>query len=76
MASSMILSAIRGAETFSVWVRVRVRVRVRDRVAACAADTFSVWTEFTVPTGKRKWTPERNVIGHTHGSASSGGAKA
>jgi hypothetical protein len=24
-----------------------------------------------VPTGKRQWAPERNVIGHTHGSTSS-----
>jgi hypothetical protein len=39
---------------------VRVRVRVRVRV----------------PTGKRQWTPERNANGRTHGSASSGGAKA
>jgi hypothetical protein len=53
-----------------------VRVRVRVRIAACVAVAFSVWTEFTVPTGKRQWTPERNAIGHTHARASSGGAKA
>jgi hypothetical protein len=35
-----------------------VRVRVRVRVAARAAVAFSVWTEFTVPTGKRVDTRE------------------
>jgi hypothetical protein len=55
---------------------VRVRVRVRVRVAVCVAVAFSVWTEFTVPTGTRQWTPERNGIGHTHARVSSGGAKA
>jgi hypothetical protein len=54
---------------------VRVRVRVRVRVAARATVAFSIVAEFTVLTGK-KWTPERNVIGNTHGRASSGGAKA
>jgi hypothetical protein len=54
---------------------VRVRVRVRVRVAVCVAVAFTVWTQFAVPTGKRQWTPERNVIGHTHGSDSTGGAK-
>jgi hypothetical protein len=57
-------------------VRVRVRVRVGVKVAACVAVAFSVLTEFTVPTGKRQQIPERNAIGRTHGSASSGGAKA
>ena len=33
---------------------------------------FSVRTQFTVATGKREWTPERNGIGHAHGSVSSG----
>jgi hypothetical protein len=51
---------------------VRVRVRVRARVAVGVAIAFSVWTQFTVPTGERQWTPERNGSGHTHGSASSG----
>jgi hypothetical protein len=32
---------------------------------------FSVWTQCTVPIGKRQWVLERNAIGHTHGSASS-----
>jgi hypothetical protein len=64
----------RAACSVSAELMVRVGVRVRVRVAVCAADAFSVWTEFTVPTGKR--TPERNAIGHTHGSASSGGVKA
>jgi hypothetical protein len=36
-----------------------------------ASWAFRVWTEFTVPTGMREWTSERNAIGHTHGSASS-----
>jgi hypothetical protein len=36
---------------------------------------FSVWTEFTVPTGKRGANTRRNGIGHTHGSASSKGVK-
>jgi hypothetical protein len=59
-----------------VRIRVRVRVRVRDGVANKGDSTFSVWTEFTVLTGKRQQTPERNAIGHTHVSVSSGGAKA
>jgi hypothetical protein len=44
----------RVAATFSVAAEsmVRVRIRVRVRVAACAAGAFSVWMEFTVPTGK------------------------
>jgi hypothetical protein len=37
--------------TCSVWTELMVRVRVR--VAACVAVAFSVWSEFTVPTGKR-----------------------
>ena len=37
--------------------------------AACVAGAFSVWTEFTVPTGKRQWTPERHAIGRTHGKS-------
>jgi hypothetical protein len=44
-------------------VMVRVRVWVRVRVAARAVVAFSVATQFTVPTGKRQWTPERNAIG-------------
>ena len=36
----------------------------------CSA--FSVWTQYTVPTGKRQRTPERKAISHTHSSASSG----
>jgi hypothetical protein len=31
--------------------------------------TFSVWTEFTVPTVKRIEHPERNTIGHTYARA-------
>jgi hypothetical protein len=38
--------------------------------SARTAGAFSVATECTAS------TPERNVIGHTHASASSGGAKA
>ena len=42
---------------FSVWTQFMVRVRVRVRVAVCVAVAFSVWTEFTVPTGKRSGHP-------------------
>jgi hypothetical protein len=65
-----------GGGAFSVWTEFMVRVRVRVRVAVRVVGAFSVATEFTVPTGKRQWAPERNAIGHTQGSASSGGVKA
>jgi hypothetical protein len=42
------------AAAFSVWTELMVKVRVRVRVAACAAGAYSVWTQFTVPTGKRQ----------------------
>jgi hypothetical protein len=36
-----------------VRVRGRVRVRVRVRVAGRLAVAFSIWTEITLPTGKK-----------------------
>jgi hypothetical protein len=54
---------------------VRVRVRVRVRVAVYAAVAFSVWTEFTVPTGTRGRQArgsERNAIDPTRGSGPDG----
>jgi hypothetical protein len=59
-----------------VRVRVRVKVRVRVRVAVRAAAALQCLDGIYSRNNKGQWTPERNGIGHTQGSASSGGAKA
>ena len=40
---------------FSVWTETIVRVR--GRIAVCVAVAFSVWTQITVPTGKKSKHP-------------------
>jgi hypothetical protein len=47
----------------------QLTVRCVHPLAGCSS--FSIWTEFAVPTGKRSETPERNAIGHMHARASS-----
>jgi hypothetical protein len=55
---------------YSVWAESMVRVRVR--VAVCVAVAFSVWTQFTVQTGKRSELPRgMPLLDHKHGRASS-----
>jgi hypothetical protein len=51
---------------FSIWAEFMVLVRVRVTVAVRVIRAFSIWTDFPVV----KWTPERNVIAHTHATSS------